>query len=227
MIPKIIWQTYKSEYPPLVAQKCIKSWLDLNPNYEWLYFDDDACEQFIKDHFSTEYYQLYTSLPFGVMKADMWRIAIVYIYGGFYADLDTFCHHNLDSWVGEEELLVSVETPHGSICNYFFGATPRHPALLLALEYIKDCYNSSNYLNKEYLTATPIQNFGAHAFSSGIQKYRELNPLDSKARYLAYDDHEVAPWPDHRTHVSHQTASEFWRDGYDSWRVEQKNNFGV
>lgn len=227
MIPKTIWQTYKTEYPPLVSVECIRSWTNANPAYEWMYFDDFACDQFMKDHFSSDYYNIYDSLPFGIMKADMWRIAIVYIYGGFYADLDTFCHRALDAWISTEELLVSEETPHGSICNYFFGATPKHPALLLALESIKDCYNSPNYLNKEHVTATPIQNFGAHAFSSGIQKYRKLNPLDAAARYLAYGDHEVAPWPDHRTYVSHQTASEFWRDGYDSWRVEQKNNFGV
>ena len=242
MIPKIIWQTYKSEYPPTIATECAKSWVTQNPEYQWMYFDDAACDLFMRDHFNDEYYDIYASLPFGVMKSDMWRVAIVYIYGGFYADLDTVCHSRLDAWVGDEDLLLSVETAQGSLCNYFFGAKKRHPALLMALETFKDCYESPNYLNKQYITATPIQNFGAHAFSSGILKYYGVtsnesmlqggtsnyyNTLDSEARFLLYGNHEVAPWPDHRTLVSHQTASMYWASGYDSWREQQQKEFGV
>lgn len=240
MIPKIIWQTYKTEYPPIVSAECVRSWTSANPGYEWLYFDDAACDKFMRDHFTQDYYQMYASLPFGVMRADMWRVAIVYVYGGFYADLDTYCHTALDNWVGNEDLLVSVETAQGSICNYFFGASPKHPALLSALNAFKDCYNSPNYLNREYVTATPVQNFGAHAFSDGILKYyrandpasmalggTHYNTLDSTARFLVYGDHEVAPWPDGRTRVSHQTGSVFWKDGYDSWRDRQQKEFGV
>lgn len=246
MIPKIIWQTYKTEYPPAVALDCVRSWLISNPEYEWMYFDDELCDKFMRDHFDDEFYSIYDSLPIGVMKSDMWRVAIVYVYGGFYADLDTRCHGNLNSWVGSEDLLLSVETTHGSICNYFFGAKPKHPALYAALKTFRDCYNSPNYLNKEYVTATPVQNFGAHAFSSGILEYYGASAPDVMAmggstnyyntidkaiqentRFLLYGAHEVAPWPDERTRVSHETASMFWREGYDSWRTTQHEQFGV
>lgn len=246
MIPKIIWQTYKTEQPPAVAAKCIHSWLIANPDYEWMYFDDLACDKFMRDHFNDDFYNMYASLPLGVMKSDMWRVAIIYVYGGFYADLDTHCHVNLNSWVKDEDLLLSVETAQGSICNYFFGATPKHPALYAALEMFKECYNSSNYLNKEFVTATPVQNFGAHAMSFGILNYYGVTTPEIMAlggttdyyntiekvkqentRFLLYGNHEVAPWPDERTMVSHETASMFWREGYDSWRAQQQEQFGV
>ena len=246
MIPKIIWQTYKTEYPPLISSNHVRSWIDRNVDYEWMYFDDNSCDEFMKDHFSSDYYDMYASLPIGVMKADMWRVAIIYIYGGFYADLDTTCNQSLDQWVNDEDLLLSVETAQGSICNYFFGAKPKHPALLKALETFKECYQSENYLNKQYVTSTPVQNFGAHAFSSGILKYYDIispeemsrggtsdfyNTLDKvkeeNTRFLLYNDHQVAPWPDERTLVSHSTASMFWKSDYDSWREEQRKEFGV
>jgi mannosyltransferase OCH1-like enzyme len=244
MIPKIIWQTYKSKLPPTQSLKSIQSWLKLNPDFEWFYFDDEKCDQFIRDHFDTNFYTMYSSLPFGVMKADVWRVAIVYVYGGVYVDLDTVCLKPVNEWLSDGNLIVMTETPHGSIANFAFAATPKHPALYSVLNTFYETYNSPNYLNKVEKCSTPIQNFGAHAFSYGILKHyglsseesmqqggdyynTNLKVIEDKTKFYTFNENRFAPFPNHLTYIYHQTASVFWNNGYDSWRKQQLKVLGV
>lgn len=239
MIPKIIWQTYKTPVPPAQSAELIKSWLDLNPDYTWYYFDDEKCQKFIQDHFDDSFYQMYISLPIGVMKSDVWRIAVVYIYGGIYADLDTKCLVSANSWITDsEDLVVGVETPHGALNNFVFAAASRHPALKTVLETLMDLYNSPYFLDKN--SPTPVQDFGANAWSYGILKHYGLENSDSmskggefynlneqvkneKTKFFPYNSHAMTPIPTNKSYVWHQTASVSWSSGYASWRQEQNN----
>ena len=148
MIPKIIWQTYKTKLPPPDSLDCIKTWKDKNPGFLYNYYDDEMCESFISENFSEEFVNMYKSLPYGVMKSDAWRIAIIYVYGGVYADLDTNCIVPADEWLKDYSFVAAVETPPGIIGNFTFAATPKHPALLCCINQLLENYNSPNYLNK-------------------------------------------------------------------------------
>lgn len=228
MIPKKLWQTHKTKLPPIESLECITSWFDRNPDYEWYYMDDIKCEQFIKDHFSEDFYSMYKSLPYGVMKSDAWRIAVVYVYGGVYADLDTECVQPLNYWIHDDvDLVVSFEPPtHNCIANFTFAAAPKHPALLLCLKYLMKNYNCANYLDKLEHTGTPIQNFGQDAFSSGIKEYLKLNLDDSRVKVFSIEDNAFTPFKDHRTLIHHKTGSVFWGNNYESWRKKQIEDFG-
>ena len=46
--------------------------------------DDVEVKKFFEETFSDEYVTMFNELPVPVMKADLWRIAIIYVYGGFY-----------------------------------------------------------------------------------------------------------------------------------------------
>ena len=229
MIPKIIWQTYKTPVPPNESLDCIKTWLDKNPSHVWYYFDDARCEKFIRDHFDDEFYNMYVSLPYGVMKSDAWRIAIVYIYGGVYADLDTVCLRPIDEWTNDRELVVSIEPPtHDGIANFCFAASPKHPAIYQCLEHLLINYNGPNYLDKLITTGTPIQNFGQHAFASGIKEYFIKHPDDTSIHMYSQDDNAFTPIHCNKSLVHHRTGSVYWTSNdYVSWRKQQHANFGI
>lgn len=227
MIPKIIWQTHKTEFPPNESLDLIKSWLLKNTEYQWHYMDDNRCQQFIEDHFSQEFVDMYNSLPYGVMKSDAWRIAIIYVYGGVYADLDTECIVPIDLWANNKELIVSYEPPtQDGIVNFVFAAAPKHPALLISLQQLLINYNGPNYLDKLVVTGSPVQNFGQHAFAFGIKEYIKLNPDDDGVKIFSVHDNAFTPFKDHKTMVHHQTGSMFWGKNYDSWRKKQIEDFG-
>lgn len=242
MIPCVLWQTYKTKLPPPKSLESIHSWLTINPSLQWYYMDDEKCDQFIKDNFTKEFYDMYSSLPFGVMKADVWRVAVVYVYGGIYADLDTKCLKSLSDWLKTEyDLIVGVETKHGSINNYTFAAAPKHPALLTVLNLFLELYNSPSFLDKH--SPTPIQDFGAGGWSLGLLSHYDLvnkmhlgvdyyntdkKVIEEKTYFYSYDSHTFSPSPNNNTSVYHQSGSIFWNDGqYESWRKEQHKEFGI
>jgi hypothetical protein len=242
MIPNSIWQTYKTEFPPPQSCDLIQSWVSTNPKLKWYYMDDAACDMFIRYHFSNEFYHMYTSLPLGVMRADVWRVAVVYAYGGIYADIDTVCLQPITQWISSDDsLVVGVETLTGSINNFVFAAEPQHPALHRVLERFLELFNANEYL---LASDTLVQNFGAHGWSDGILKYYNLDAADSmskggdyynsveqvkkdRTKFYSYNSNAFTPVPSNQSFVHHQTASMFWHDGYDSWRVQQRQLFGV
>ena len=243
MIPKIIWQTYKTARPPERAIKNIKSWTTHNPHHKYRYSNDQQCENFIRDYFDTNFFSMYKSLPIGVMKADVWRAAVVYQFGGIYADLDTECRGPASKWIDKNDsLVVTVENKTGAIGNYVFAAIPKHPAIYSVLENFVEIYQSDSFLNKR--SQTPVQDFGAHGWSIGILKYYGLNEpeimqsggeeynkclrvIADRTKFYPSESKILSAYPNENTLVYHQTASVFWLEGYESWRKEQERQLGV
>ena len=79
----------------------------------------------------------YVALTTGVMRADVARIAMLYVYGGWYVDTDVLCARELSELAAPEldggQELVLIEQPGkrneevGLVANFLIGATPHHP----------------------------------------------------------------------------------------------------
>ena len=54
-----------------------------------LVFDDNECKQFLLDHYGSEYVAKFDYFSKGAHKADLFRYAWLYIYGGVYCDIKT------------------------------------------------------------------------------------------------------------------------------------------
>lgn len=134
-VPKVIWQTSKFKELPPEANATVGSWRSLNPDHDYHLFDDADVEDFFKEKFPGRVYDAFSKLPLAVMKADMWRLAIVYYYGGVYADLDTLAKKPINNWIGQNpecEAYIGQEN-YKDFCNWAFAAVPRHPVFKRAL----------------------------------------------------------------------------------------------
>ena len=69
-------------------EKYARRWKELNSEYELALYDDSMCRSFLADNFSAEHAEIFDFLVDGPIKADFWRLAIVYAKGGVYADAD-------------------------------------------------------------------------------------------------------------------------------------------
>lgn len=70
-----------------------KSWQLCNPDFKYVFFNDNDCEEFIKRNASW-YWNLYMRLKNANNKAlfvDWFRFLYIYIEGGIYTDIDTIC----------------------------------------------------------------------------------------------------------------------------------------
>lgn len=90
MIPLLITQTWKSADLPPSARAFAEGWRRHNPDMAYRLFDDDACAALMRDAFP-EHLDRYLQLPYPVMRADVFRYAVIHRDGGLYADIDMEC----------------------------------------------------------------------------------------------------------------------------------------
>jgi mannosyltransferase OCH1-like enzyme len=84
-IPKVIYMCHKDLTE---IEKYSKNWKKLNPEYEIKLYNNQLCEEFLLKEFSQLHYDIFKFIPDGPIKADFWRVCIIYKYGGLYVDAD-------------------------------------------------------------------------------------------------------------------------------------------
>src|ERR1700676_4750324 len=86
-IPKRIIQTGKHTQLPLRSRAMATNLKLLNPDFEYLFFDNDGVQLFIDKEFP-QYRSVFDSFQFPIQRYDFFRYLAVYHHGGFYFDLD-------------------------------------------------------------------------------------------------------------------------------------------
>jgi len=171
--PKNIYQTHKSinyinTKPKLV--KAIKSWVKHTKEFNYFFYNNEMCNDFIKNNFDENVYKAYSILPMAVMKADLWRYCIIYKYGGIYADVDTVCKINPKFFINDSLLTIAPEN-ETHLCQWTFSAPANSPILKSIID-----------LSVERILNTPIKGehiihylTGPALFTDGIEMYLKNN----------------------------------------------------
>ena len=108
-----------------------KSWLDNNPDWLYVLWDDDMSNLMVKSYFP-ELWKVYSKYPTGVQRCDAFRYCILYRYGGFYVDVDTKCFKSITPILSSLKkkpiiLVESSNTPFFyklKISNFAMYSTP-------------------------------------------------------------------------------------------------------
>ena len=85
-IPLNVFHTYKTQLKSCNAKNYEKLKLQ-NQEFNFHFYDDNMCREFIKDNFKKDVVDAYDSLIPGAFKADLWRYCILYKKGGIYMDI--------------------------------------------------------------------------------------------------------------------------------------------
>jgi mannosyltransferase OCH1-like enzyme len=188
-MPKNIFQTHKSKdyiksHPPLF--KAVSSWIKYKKDFNYVFFDNENCDKFIKENFDEKTYKAYSMLPMAVMKADLWRYCVIYKYGGIYADADTVCKVNPNIFINDSLITIVAEN-ETHLCQWVFSAPANSPILKSVID-----------LSVERILTTPIKGehiihhlTGPGVFTHGIEKYLKENnkPIfANKHEYFNYPD---------------------------------------
>lgn len=116
----------------------------LNPDYEYIFFDDQGVEKFVDQEFP-QYRTVFYSFRFPIQRYDFFRYLAVYRYGGFYFDLDVLLASSLSGLLESgcvfpfegitfSHFLRTHYKMDWEIGNYAFGAAPGHPFLEAIIE---------------------------------------------------------------------------------------------
>lgn len=180
VIPKKIWQTYKTDYEnlPDYAKQASSTWIDKNSEWEYNYLSDSDVLDFVKDNFGNEWLDIFNEkCPVGVMRADIWRVMTIYINGGIYTDLDTVCHVPINTWINSmNNKRVIINAEHEiHIQQWTFLSEPEHPVFGYMLDKMYEGFKDPDFKNPHFVHALT----GPGIFTKSILEYMDLWEVDT------------------------------------------------
>jgi hypothetical protein len=202
MIPKKLYQTHKSSKLPITLQELTKRMVQLNPELDYTFMDNDQCLEFITQNFDKDFIQMYKSLPLDIMRADVWRVAIIYINGGIYCDTDVYAIEPLHTLIQGKELVLFTEEKGGT-SNFFFAAKPKHPALKAVLDLFVKHQDITRDTHSDFL----VQNFGMDLFHKVMSQVKDKT-------ILTYE--ESRKWVHHHWYNTWKQTEEKYKDASNS-----------
>jgi len=136
-IPKTIHLIGAGKTPPPRYSGFIDRMRELHPAWEIVVWDDAAAAAIVDRHFPG-WKQCYRAYSRPVQRADIFRAIVMYLYGGFYLDMDMFCLKRLDELcsqhivlgiektLSQDECIMRRHRHRVRIANYMFGSRPGH-----------------------------------------------------------------------------------------------------
>lgn len=171
-LPKIIFRTFSNKTVSNNFFETSEEWKKLNPEYNIVWYDNKECDSFMKQYYEGEVFQAYQILKPGAYKADLWRLCILYKYGGVYVDAHSLPHVSLDYLLEKyntkkSKIFISILdsfTPT-AIHNGFIISEKGHPFLLQG---IKDIVSN---VNKRYYGFSSLHPTGPVCLERTIRKF--------------------------------------------------------
>lgn len=142
VIPFIIHQTWKSKNMPQGMINATNSWKNLNPDYEYRYYDDNDVINYVNNFDCTGFnfdknklLAAFNNIKSGAGKADIFRYMIMYNTGGVYADIDTVCYKPITQYLNpQDNTFITGNDLQRYIHQWMFLCTPKHPFMKETLE---------------------------------------------------------------------------------------------
>lgn len=134
-IPQIIHQIYEDlAGPPPSLVEISQSWKELNPDWEYRFWNKNDIETFLKTYYP-EFIPAYNAFPHNVQRWDAIRYLILYKFGGLYVDMDYECTENITPILCNTECAMGLEPEAHAfrihvpyiVGNAFMATVPEHP----------------------------------------------------------------------------------------------------
>ncbi len=171
-IPKVIYQTFKTNDIPWLTKLYIWIFRRKNPAYEYVFFDDPAVDHFIQTNFSERVYHAYSQLQIGAAKADFFRYAILYKNGGIYLDLDSDILVNLDKYIfPSDSAVIAREKNHQNLfAQWGLIFEKEHPFLEKTIQYMVENIEQNAFPHDVHAMTGPT------VYTRGIEDVMKEHP---------------------------------------------------
>jgi len=116
-IPRIVFMTLPTKMmtPGPFQYNLIAKWIEMNPEYEFVFSDDSQSDAFMASkEVAPEHGAIYKKARNGAEKADIWRYAAMYKYGGVYMDSDMTSMKPLHEIIDSKADVVQAATMKGN-----------------------------------------------------------------------------------------------------------------
>jgi tetratricopeptide (TPR) repeat protein len=147
-IPKVIIQYWDDPEPPEDVTRLMETWRSLNPEYVHQRFNDADAQAFLSQHYEPSVLRAYRRAENPAEKADLFRLAYLYVLGGVYVDADDRCLAPIGSVLPPHVSLAVYQEDYalgglavGTLGNNFLAAAPHNAVIGRALELATEALN--------------------------------------------------------------------------------------
>lgn len=149
LIPRILHVSMKSRCLPRDLSRTMERWKTQLPNHSIFFHDDDAVQKLLQEEwpeFPGLHRALQCILSKGAMLIDVWRVLVLWKYGGIYTDIDIWPEDTFT----EDVIPANVSAfffhdPFNRPSQWFMALEPRHPimyeSMMIILHNIMDIRN--------------------------------------------------------------------------------------
>ena len=177
MIPKHIYQTWKTRDLPSGIQQVISRFLAINPGWAHHLYDDVEMLEFISTHFQGRVLQAFNMLAIGAARADLWRYCILYSNGGVYLDIDADIRAPLDCLIrADDNAVITREQVAGLFNQWILIFSKGHPLLKAVIDECVENVLSRASNNILHLTGSTVF---TQVLTSRL-KNNQLREIDSR-----------------------------------------------
>ncbi|WP_244642318.1 glycosyltransferase family 32 protein [Chelatococcus reniformis] len=204
-IPRLIHQYWDSRVIPDDVAELTRSWSEHNPAWIYRRFDRSEAQEYLRSNFGPSAARAFRRTRHAAQQADLFRLAVLLVEGGVYADADDRCLASLDAPTSSASLLLRQEHL-GSIANNFIAAEPGNSiiagAFELAVESIARGDSDSIWLST-----------GPGLMSRATAHYLACEP--SRLQHLGNEVQimttwQMRPYLAHWCHASYKASSKNW-----------------
>jgi len=81
-----------------------RTWINMNPDWRYELFTNGQARSFVEEVYADvpEVLYVYDAFPLEILRADFFRILVLFAEGGIYSDIDTECLRAISNWPIDE-----------------------------------------------------------------------------------------------------------------------------
>lgn len=192
-IPHILWIAVKDNPKSYLEWPNIKNEIEINPSWSVHICDNVAKDSFMETFFPNtsllESYRNINPVIAGAAKADIWRYAMLFVFGGVYIDSDSQLKTSLNEVIKPaDEMILAYEN------NHFDGDWCYSPNSEFATRNVikkNPHVEKMNVFKGRILTNWCIMSAPGHIFlSSALETFVKL----SRAEFLRLSNLKISQW---------------------------------
>lgn len=137
--------TINRNYIPKILHENIESFKNDDTFGKFEFFDNNDCAKFIENYFPKNILKAYMKLKPEAFRCDLWRLCVLYQFGGLYTDISLSRESDL-SFFEEYDFVLCEDLKKPDIFNaVMYFKKPKHEFLHFCIENI-----SNDILNERY-----------------------------------------------------------------------------
>jgi hypothetical protein len=178
-IPKVLFMSWFTRHVGPAMFTSIVTLLHHNPEYEFVFFNDDDVDRFIC-HYATnndnnnvdDFARSYSKVRAGAMKVDIWRLLVMQQYGGVYLDADLSAVGTFP--IGPNDSLVS------GLCGW--GHLPLNKEEEIRSESVKEKVKERKKDDVDQASSIPDEKLSRRAAKKLLRQRQQQKAEEAKAK---------------------------------------------